>query len=650
MTARFDLGRHVRSLVAAFLVLLGSIAAAAAEEEILSFAAAITVRTDSSVLVVETIEVRSEGDMIKRGILRDIFTTLRNDDGSRLRSDLEVLSVERDGQPEQFRVEALDGGDVMRIRIGSTDSFLRNGVHSYRIRYTMSRMARQFETHDELFWNVTGNYWQFPIRSAVASVTLPDGARITDLVAYTGRPGSMDSAATITRRSDTEAVFRSTTGFAPERNGVDGEGLTIAVAFDKGVLLPPSTNQQALYWVSDRRDVLAPIAAVILLLVYYLVAWTRVGRDPPRGTIIPLFHPPKGFSPALVHYVHRMGFDKVGWTAFTASLFDLGVKGLINISQSGKTLTVTTTGKEPVENLGRAEALLFNFLKSQRTVTVDTTNGPKLNGKRHELVSAIEGENRDVWFRNNRGYVIGGVLLSIALLFVLFMAGLLTVVWLVIGVFVGVFLGIGISVFRQIWGGGPIRTFFLLVWGVIFFGNMFGGLASWLDVLPVNTALFAAVSIVIIDVLFAVLLRAPTTQGRKAMDEIEGFKMYLETAEKERLNFVDEPPLTVERFERILPHAIALGVEKPWSQRFEAELARHAVPDAAGDSYTPRWYSGRDFSSARTGGFSNAVAAATTGMSAAMMSAQPTSSSSSGFSSSGGGSGRGGGGGGGGGW
>ena len=48
MTARFDLGRHVRSLVAAFLVLLGSLAPAAAEEEILSFAAAITAEDDAA--------------------------------------------------------------------------------------------------------------------------------------------------------------------------------------------------------------------------------------------------------------------------------------------------------------------------------------------------------------------------------------------------------------------------------------------------------------------------------------------------------------------------------------------------------------------------------------------------------------------------
>jgi uncharacterized membrane protein len=134
------------------------------------------------------------------------------------------------------------------------------------------------------------------------------------------------------------------------------------------------------------------------------------------------------------------------------------------------------------------------------------------------------------------------------------------------------------------------------------------------------------------------------------MDQIEGFKMYLQTAEANRLNYVDkgEPPMTIKRFEAILPFAIALGVEKLWSQRFEADLARNAVADATGGSYSPLWYTGGDWSSGSRG-FSNAVSSMASGMSAAMVAAQPSSSSGSGFSG-GGGSGGGGGGGGGGGW
>jgi uncharacterized membrane protein len=154
-------------------------------------------------------------------------------------------------------------------------------------------------------------------------------------------------------------------------------------------------------------------------------------------------------------------------------------------------------------------------------------------------------------------------------------------------------------------------------------------------------------------------MSAPTIQGRKVMDEIDGFKLYLDTAEKNRLNIVGEPPMSIERFERMLPYAIALGVEKPWTQHFEGELARNAVvgataTGAAIGAYIPLWYSGSSGFSANN--ISSTISTAAASMSAAMIAAQPVQASSSGFSSGGGGgggggfSGGGGGGGGGGGW
>lgn len=634
----------LRLLLAALLISMLALAPAAAREEIRSFAAAIAVNVDSSVDVTETIEVNAEGSAIRRGIFRDIFTTLVNPDGSRLRSSLSVVSVLHNGDPATYRVETLDNGNIARIRIGDADILLPGGVHRYQIRYTMTRMARQFESYDELYWNVTGNFWDFPILEAVASVTLPDGAEISNLVAYTGPIGSTAEDATVTRTSDTTAIFRANNALDP------GEGMTVAVAFARGVLVEPDSYQRAIYWLSDRRDLVLPLIAVFIVLLYYWFAWDAVGRDPRKSVIIPLFHAPRGISPALVHYIWKMGWEKGGWTAFTAAIFNLGVKGLVVIDQVGKELSVKATGEKAPQGrdrLGHGEQVLFDYITSTGTLTVDKTSGARINTKRGEMLRAIESENREVWFRNNTGYTFAGLGLSLVMMFALVLFGVLDVVFLIVAGFLGVVVALGASAFNRLWQGGLFTRFFLVVWGAIFFGNIFGGVVNWFDLLSFSTPALAAFSIVAANVVFAILLRAPTVQGRKVMDQIEGFRMYLETAEKERLNLVGEPQMTVPRFEAILPYAIALGVEKPWSEHFEGELARNAVPDAS-STYAPRWYSGRSFSSSG-GGFSNSVAAATAGMSAAMLSAQPSSSSSSGFSG-GGSSGGGGGGGGGGGW
>lgn len=629
-------------LIAALALFIALAVPASAREEIRAFASDVQLLADGSVEVLETIDINAEGIDIRRGIYRDIPVTMVGERGNKIRIDLEVNAVTRDGQPEMFRVERM--GDFQRIWIGDPDVFLRIGEHRYTIDYAMDRMARPTAdgTGDELYWNATGNYWDFPIVTSVARVRLPDGAIIEDLAAYTGVAGSTGRDVSMTRESDNTAIFRTQRELAP------GEGMSFALSFQKGIVSYPEGVDALLQTASDLREVWLPVLAVIVLLVYNFTAWMRVGRDPPKGTVIPLFHPPRDFSPALTHYVHKWGFSNSGWTAMTAAIFNLGVKGLVTIRNPGKTLTVVVTGKDPDEKLPVGEQVLFSYFDSKGAVTFDKVNGKDLGTKRGEFISAIASENRKTWFNNNWGFAGFGFVLAALMILGMVVFDVLEPVWLFVAIFAGVFLGvIGSVVFGVIKSGGAVQRFIALAFIAIFGFNFAGGALETFTGITINSAALAAGSMVLICVIFTVLLRAPTVQGRKLMDQIDGLKLYLETAEKNRLNIVDEPPLTIERFERLLPYAIALGVEKPWSEHFEAELARHAVPDAESGTYSPHWYSGsRSFNS---GNIARAVSGASAGMAAAMVAAQPVQASSSG-SGGGGFSGGGGGGGGGGGW
>lgn len=626
-------------LVGGFLLFLTLVMPAMAREEIRAFASDVELLVDGSVDVLETIDVQAEGNQIRRGIYRDIPVTMLGPEGNKIRIHLTVDAVTRAGKPEMFRVERM--GDFQRIWIGDPDIFLTHGVHRYTIAYAMDRMARPTKKGDELYWNATGNYWDFPILTSVARVRLPEAAVIKDLAAYTGAAGSTENDVAITRESDTVAIFRTTRALA------QGEGMTFAVSFQKGVVAYPEGMDALLQALSDQRDVWLPVAAVLLLLAYNLVAWTRVGRDPPKGTIIPLFHPPRDFSPALTHFIHKWGFSNSGWAAMTAAIFNLGVKGLVTIRNPGKTLTVVATGQQPEAKLPVGEQVLFTYFSSRGSVTFDKANGKDLGTKRSEFTTAIESENRKVWFNHNWGYAVGSFALTALLILGMVLLDVLDPIWLFAAVFAGVFIGIlGTALFNAVFSGGILQKLMVAAWVSIMLFNLGGGMLETFTGFSINTAAIAVGSMVVISVIFMVLMRAPTIQGRKVMDEIDGFRLYLETAEKNRLNIVDEPPLTVARFERILPYAIALGVEKPWSEHFEAELKRNAVGDTRA-SYSPSWYSGgRHFNS---GSIARAVSTASSGMAAAMVAAQPVQASSSG-SGGGGSSGGGGGGGGGGGW
>jgi uncharacterized membrane protein len=151
------------------------------------------------------------------------------------------------------------------------------------------------------------------------------------------------------------------------------------------------------------------------------------------------------------------------------------------------------------------------------------------------------------------------------------------------------------------------------------------------------------VAMVVTLVVFAILMKRPTGLGRKLLDEVSGFREFLEIAEKDEMNLRNPPQKTPLLFERYLPFALAMGVEQQWAERFASVFARLQEPGTA--AYHPSWYSGNwnTFD----------VGTKTAGLSSGLGSAISSSVTPPGSSSGGGGggfSGGGGGGGGGGGW
>ncbi len=138
-----------------------------------------------------------------------------------------------------------------------------------------------------------------------------------------------------------------------------------------------------------------------------------------------------------------------------------------------------------------------------------------------------------------------------------------------------------------------------------------------------------------------------TNPHRVIMDQIEGLELYLRTAETERMNMAGAPDLTTKTFERLLPYAIALEAEKPWSAAFAEAFDRAHPGEGVSAAYRPAWHGGRGWSG---DDFGRSVSSAMSSAQSAFTSAIPAPKSSSSGFSGGGGSGGGGGGGGGGGW
>jgi hypothetical protein len=305
-----------------------------AAEEILSYDAAVVVAEDGVLDVTETIEVRAEGDQIKRGIYRDFPLVFVDDDGGRHKVSFELVDVRRDGKPEPHHTASNNNG--IRIYAGEESVFLDPGVHTYTFHYRTGRQIRFLADHTDLFWNVTGNEWAFPILKATSEIRLPEGRAPVRWTAYTGRFGARGEDFAGRIGGDNALQVATTRPLAA------GEGFSVVVEIPAGVIAEPSGGTAAYYWFLDNRRFVFGGVGLLGVLAFYLMTWRAVGRDPPKGTIIPLFHPPAGVSPALAGYVHNWGWSG-GWRPFTAAALSLAVKGLLVFDDSGEDIVLQRT-------------------------------------------------------------------------------------------------------------------------------------------------------------------------------------------------------------------------------------------------------------------------------------------------------------------
>lgn len=580
-----------RALAALAFLMLAT--ATAAEERILSWRSDIAVLPDSTLEVTETLLVRAEGDQIRRGILRDFPTTYVDRRGMRLVTGFDVIEVMRDGRPEPHRTERLANG--IRVRIGEPEVYLAPGEYTYAIRYRTDRQLGFFPDHDELYWNVTGNGWDFPIDSAAAVVRLPGNvpADAIRAEAYTGPQGAQG----LDWQASTDAgmaSFQTTRGLGPR------EGFTIVASWPKGVVSAPGTGERVRYALRDAWPALLAAMGLLLLVAYYIRAWVAVGRDPPGRIVVPRYDAPQGQSPASMRYLRRMAYDD---RCFAAAVLSLAVQGGLTIEQEksgllGRKRTYTLHSSRPASGgaaFSEDEARLHGQLfASSTSVELDDKNQVLLNAVKLGHMKQLRKQFTPSLFRINGGWHGGGVVLTLLI------------------------------------GGG-------LIW----LANRAGFAPTWwFATKPGWIAIGAGVAALLTNLAFGRLLKAPTIAGRAVMDHIEGFRLYLDVAEGDELKLIDEPPLTTELFERYLPAALALEVEQHWAERFSEVFATQAA------THSPNWYRGDSWSTRDVARFSSGLGSS---FSSAIASASTAPGSSSG-GGGGGSSGGGGGGGGGGGW
>ena len=572
------MSRWLRALAA--LALAVAAAGAAAQERILAFHADIEVLADGDMQVTEHITVRAEGQQIRRGITRAFPTRYKDAAGNRYVVDFEVLGVERDGQWEPWFVEKASNGVVLNT--GGDDFLPVPADITFTLRYRTSRQLGFFEGHDELYWNVTGLDSNFTIENASARVRLPAAVAPADLElgAYTGYAGEQGQAF-VARAPEPGVAEFSTTGALQPR-----QGLTIVVGFPKGLVAEPGRAQRLAWLLRDNAGVLVALAGLLLLLPWYLRSWHRVGRDPAPGSIFPRYEAPADFSPGELRYLWKQAYSD---RCFAADVVDLAVHGQLAIEQSSKkewTLERLAAAAPP-----RAEgqkAVLEKLFKSAPRIELKNTNASAIGGARMHHLKALDKRMHPAYFKRNGWPLVWGWLFSV---------------------------GYGALAFLVSGGAGIPLIIVLLVLTLVLHG------------------------------VFGWLMKAPTAQGRKLLDEIEGLRLYLGVAERDELARLakpggpEAPSPDPERYQALLPYALALEVEEAWTKHFTAAVGAAQAEQTA---RSMGWYRGSPGSMATLGAMSHSLGSALSSQISSSATPPGSSSGGGGGGSSGGGGGGGG--------
>ena len=571
-----------RILIAALALFVSS--GAFAEERILGYDIEVQIRRDGSLEVTERITVRAEGNQIRRGIYRDYPTRYKDRYGNRVVVDLKVLDVLRNDEAEPWFTEERDNG--VRINTGNDNFLPVPAEYTYTLRYRTTRQLGFFADHDELYWNAIGTGWAFPIDQGCVDVFLPAPVEVDKMQAegYTGYQGSKAQDYRAQGVEPGHAHWELTRPLQPS------EGFTIVLSFPKGLIPAPSLAQRTGWVLEDNRGILLALIGLILLIVYCVREWSRVGRDPRKGVIIARYEPPERQTPASLRSLMRMGYDM---RCFSSEVLALAVAGCLRIVRDKGFIKdewrLENTGTAPPAGSSAGQRALIDrlFKDGERTLVLKNTNASTLSAARRAHSKAIDDVLQPRYYKQNNGSIAKGILLAAA---------------------------VGLLAF---WIAGEAGKPAVAVIGVL---------------------------MVITLIVFGRLVRAPTEEGRKLMNEVEGLKLYLSVAERDELARMSgpdaAPALDEKRYEMLLPYAVALEVEDAWTTKFTA-----AVGVAAAAEATRRigWYHGGDVSD--LGSLSRAVGSSLTSQIASSATPPGSSSGSGGGGSSGGGGGGGGGGG-----
>jgi predicted membrane protein DUF2207 len=512
-----------RAILALCMALSCAGAAPARTLTIQSFKAEITVTPDGMVDVTETIQAHFAGSW--NGLYRTVPIQYTTPQGLNVTLDVEPVSI-TDDSGSNLKYETSSENGYLKFKIYVPDAV--NATRTIVVHYRVSNGLAFYEDHDELYWNITGNDWDEPVGNASAMISLPAGTTGIHALAYTGTYGAKSQDAKVTTTGTlVEVQMQRTLEFH--------EGVTAVVGWDKGFVRAPTKGEIVFRFLRSNWPFVVPI--IVFFVMFWF--WYMKGRDPRRNAITVQYEPPDGMTPGEVG---TLVDNSAAMRDITATLVDLAVRGFITIEETqtshalglvhSKEYTFHLKKKASEwTGLQQHELILLSALFTDGSVDTVT-----LHDLQNHFYKSIPGI-RDALFDEllGRGYYLHRP-----------------------------------DYVRAGWIGGAIVSGFLL---------FAIGMASSFAMRQAPTSLIVSACLTgIIICVFGWFMPGHTARGMTALENTLGFEDFLQHVESDRIARIEKTPAL---FEKYLPFAMALGVEKKWVGAF-GDICKQP----------PSWYQG----------------------------------------------------------
>lgn len=560
----------------------------------------------------------------KHGIVRRIplYNNIIRQDGTRERNRVLISNVHVN---EEFASSRENNNYVLKI--GSADKTI-NGKHSYTISYDYDIGLDKNNKYDELYFNIIGTNWDTDISNVTFKITMPKEFDASKLGFSYGEYGESNTD-NISYDVDGNVITGSFEGTL-----LAGEGLNVRMVLPEGYFIRKSVGSSLLecwYYI-------IPILGV---LISYLI-WKKYGKDDQVVDVVS-FYPPENMNSLDVAFAKK---GSVNSNDAVSLLVYLASKGYIKIVEDKKSKSRFTIQKvKEYDGNNKEEELFFRGLFKK---VWDSISSDELNESFYLTINSIltkknSTANRKEIFNNkssNKRYILFLFMLITSslstiipalgyklsdVIFSIIICNLIGIVALII---VGIIYDNNCTK-KGLNSALGFAFFFVLALAVANF-TIIGFEYIYYDIVYLIGFILCMVCTYLIYFFYLIVTKR-TEYGNKVLGEVNGFKKFLETAEKDKLESLvhDDPSY----FYNILPYAYVLGVSDAWIKQFEgiaiappdwyesadafdyyrfnrslnrtihsASRVMNSVPQSSGGSSSGGGFSGGGFSGGGSGG------------------------------------------------